>query len=166
MLQRIDKKTLMVWAAVVPLAICLVYSLFISASNFGLSLMAFTNKTVVAQNSVLSAPVDAAVWGIAIFFVLAWLGYALESNLVRGYIRSILGVSLMGVICGVAVGTCLVVFGFVGVVGLVPISILLLSLCLVFSADFFDVDRVPFAMRLLIGGLVIGLVVELAGFLL
>jgi hypothetical protein len=165
MLQRIDKKTFLIWAAAIPLAICLIYSIFYSASNLGLSLMAFTNKAVVGQNSVLSAPVDAAVWGIAVFFVLAWLGYALESNLVRGYIRASLGAGLLGVICGVAVGACLVVFGFVGLVGLVPISILLLSLCVVFSADFFDVDRVPFALKLLIGGVVVGLVIELAGFL-
>ena len=165
MLERIGKKTLLIWAAAVPLAICLVYSLFYSASNFGLSLMAFTNKTVVGQIGVLSAPADAAIWGIAIFSVLAWLGYALESNLVRGYLRTSLGAGLLGIICGAAIGTCLVVFGFVGLVGLVPISLLLVGLCIVFSVDFFNVDRMPFALKLLIGGLVVGLVVELAGFL-
>jgi hypothetical protein len=40
-----------------------------------------------------------------------------------------------------------------------------LSMCIIFSSDFFSVNRLPFSLRLLIGGLIIGLLVEIAGFL-
>jgi len=108
---------------------------------------------------------DVAVWGIAVFVVLGGLGYNLELNMVKGYYRSVVGVGLLVTICSLAVGVVLVALGFVGQVGLVLISILILSLCIIFSPDFFGMDRVPFILRLLLGGLIIGLVAALAVFL-
>ena len=166
MSESLGEKKLLIWAAVVPLAISLVYSLFYIASYLGLSIFVFANRSIVDQSSLLSAPLDIAVWGIAIFMILAWLGYTLESNLVRGYIRPSLGVGLLVLVCGLAVGVCLVALGFVGIVGLVPISILLLGLCIEFSNDFFDVDIKPFGLRLLFGGLLMALLFMLVGFLL
>jgi hypothetical protein len=43
--------------------------------------------------------------------------------------------------------------------------VVLLSLCVVFSPDFFGMDRVPFVLRLIAGGLIVGLLVALAVFL-
>jgi hypothetical protein len=148
LLERMKKNGFVIWAAAVPLAICLVYSLF-----------------YLARGSVLSRPLDDAVWGVAIFIVLAGLGYTLELNIVKGYYRSYLGISLLVTICGLAVGVVLVILGFVGLVALVPISILIMILCLVFSSDFFGVDRVPFGLRLLISGLIVGALVAVAVFL-
>ena len=146
--ERLKKRGLLIWAAVVPLAICLVYSMF-----------------YLALGKVLSPILDVAVWGIAVFVVLGGLGYNLELNMVKGYYRSYVGVGLLVTICGLAVGVVLVALGFVGQVGLVLISILILSLCIVFSPDFFGIDRLPFILRLLLCGLIIGLLAALAVFL-
>jgi hypothetical protein len=147
-IERMKKRGLLIWVAVVPLAICLIYSIF-----------------YLALGGVLSPLLDIAVWGIAVFVVLGGLGYNLELNMVKGYYRSVVGVGLLVTICSLAVGVVLVALGFVGQVGLVLISILILSLCIIFSPDFFGMDRVPFILRLLLGGLIIGLVVALAVFL-
>jgi hypothetical protein len=148
LLERMKKNGFMLWAAVVLLAICLVYSLF-----------------YLAQGSVLSRPLDDAVWGGAIFILLAGVGYTLELNTVKGYYRSYLGISLLVTICGLALGVVLAILGFVGLVALVPISVLILSLSIVFSPDFFGVDRVPFCLRLLASGLIVGVVIAVAVFL-
>jgi hypothetical protein len=148
LLERMKKNGFLIWAAAVPLAVCLVYSLF-----------------YLARSSVLSRPLDDAVWGVAIFIVLAGLGYNLELNTVKGYYRSYLGVGLLVGICGLAVGVVLAILGFVGLVALVPISFFILSLFVVFSPDFFGVDRVPFILRVLVGSLVVGFLVALSVFL-
>jgi hypothetical protein len=146
--QRLKERGLLIWVAVVPLAVCLVFSLF-----------------HLAIGNVLSRSSDLWVWGIAIFVVLAGLGLNLELNMVKGYYRSYLGLGLLVTICGMAIGVVTVILGLVGTVALVPISVVLLSLCVVFSPDFFGMDRVPFVLRLIAGGLIVGLLVALAVFL-
>jgi hypothetical protein len=147
-IERVKKRELLIWASVIPLAICLVYSSF-----------------YLVIGRVLSPLLDVAVWGIAVFIVLARLGYNLELNMVRGYYRSVVGVGLLVAICGLAVGVVLVALGFVSQLGLVPISILILSFCIVFSPDFFGMDRIPFILRLILSGLIIYFLVALAVFL-
>ena len=164
-LKRLGRRGLLNWAEVISLALCLIYSLFYLANNLGSSLVISPNRSMVPQNSVLFGPLDVVVWGIAVFVILVWLGYDLEVNLLRGYYRSFVGLGFLVAICGMAIGICLVALGFVGLIGLVPISILLLALCVVFSLDFFSLDRVPFILRLLVGMLMVGLLVELASFL-
>ncbi len=154
MSERFNKKNLLLWATLVPLAICLVYTLFYLANTLNF-----------LDQDILTGSLGTAVWAIAVFIILARLGYDLELNMVKGYYRSYVGIGLLVAICSMAVGACAVIFGFVGTIAIVPISILLLSLCVVFSSDFFGMNRLPFSLRLLIGGLIIGLLVELAGFL-
>jgi hypothetical protein len=148
MKERLNKKNLLIWATLVPLAICLVYSLF-----------------YLALGSVLSHTVDVAVWGVVIFIVLFRLGYNLELNVVKGYYRSYFGVGLLVTICGMAIAVVSVILDFVGAVALIPISMVLLGFCVVFSPDFFNMDRVHFIFRLLAGGLIVGLLFALAVFL-
>ncbi len=148
LLERITKNGLLIWAAAVPLAVCLVYSLF-----------------YLARGSVLSLPLDGAVWGVAIFIILFMLGYNLELNMVKGYYRSYLGMGLLVTICGLAVGVISTILGFISFVALVPISIIILILCFVFSPDFFNLDRVPFGLKLLVSGLIVGALVAVAVFL-
>ena len=148
LLERMKQNGFLIWVAAVPLAICLVYSLF-----------------YLARGSILFRPLDDAVWGIAIFILLAGLGYNLELNIIKGYYRSYLGVGLLVTICALAVGGVSVILGFVGLVALVPISVLILSLFIVFAPDFLGMDRVPFFLRLLVGALVVGLLVAGAVFL-
>jgi hypothetical protein len=148
MTQRLNKKNLLIWATLVPLAICLVYSLFYSALG-----------------SVLSHTLDIAVWGVMIFIVLFRLGYNLELNVVKGYYRSYFGVGLLVAICGMAIAVVSVLADFVGAVALIPISIVLLGFCIAFSPDFFNLDRIPFVLRLLAAGLIVGSIVALAVFL-
>jgi hypothetical protein len=154
MSERFNKKNLLLWATLVPLAICLVYTLFYLADSLNFH-----------EQDILTGSLGTAVWAIAVFIILARLGYDLELNMVKGYYRSYVGIGLLVAICSMAVGACAVVLGFVGTIAIVPISILLLSLCVVFSSDFFGMNRLPFSLRLLIGGLIIGLLVELASFL-
>jgi hypothetical protein len=146
--ERVKKRGLLIWASVIPLAICLVYSSF-----------------YLVIGRVLSPLLDVAVWGIAVFIVLARLGYNLELNMVKGYYRSVVGVGLLVTICGLAVGVVLVALSFVSQLGLVPISIVILSFCIVFSPDFFDMDRIPFILRLILSGLIIYFLAALAVFL-
>ena len=148
MTQLLNKKNLLIWATIVPLAICLIYSLF-----------------YLALGNVLSHTLDVAVWGVMISIVLFRLGYNLELNIVKGYYRSYFGVGLLATICGMAIAVVSVILDFIGAVALVPISIVLLGFCVMFSPDFFDMDRVPFVLRLLSGGLIVGLIVALAVFL-
>jgi hypothetical protein len=148
MKERLNKKNLLIWTTLLPLAICLVYSLF-----------------YLALGSVLSHTVDVAVWGVVIFIVLFRLGYNLELNVVKGYYRSYFGVGLLVTICGMAIAVVSVILDFVGAVALIPISMVLLGFCVVFSPDFFNMDRVHFILRLLTGGLIVGLLVALAVFL-
>jgi hypothetical protein len=148
MKERLNKKNLLIWATLLPLAICLVYSLF-----------------YLALGSILSHTLDVAVWGVVIFIVLFRLGYNLELNVVKGYYRSYFGVGLLVTICGMAIAVVSVILDFVGAVALVPISMVLLGFCVVFSPDFFNMDRIPFILRLLACGLIVGLLVALAVFL-
>ena len=148
MKERLNKKNLLIWATLLPLSICLVYSLF-----------------YLVLGSVLSHTLDVAVWGVMIFIVLLRLGYNLELNIVKGYYRSYFGVGLLVTVCGIAITVVSVILDLVGAVALVPISIVLLGFCVAFSPDFFDMDRVPFILRLLVGGLIVGLLVALAVFL-
>ena len=148
MKERLNKKNLLIWATLLPLAICLVYSLF-----------------YLALGSVLSHTLDVAVWGVVIFIVLFRLGYNLELNVVKGYYRSYFGVGLLVTICGMAIAVVSVILDFIGTMALVPISMVLLGFCVVFSPDFFNMDRIPFILRLLACGLIVGLLVALAVFL-
>jgi hypothetical protein len=155
-------KLRLVWVVYFSLGLCLAYSIFHLANYFGLSFFILSNRSMIEQT--LSGSVFTGFWGIVVFVVLARLGYDLELNLVRGYYRSFAFVGLLVAVCGMAVGVCLVVLGFVGTVALVPISCLLLSLCVVFSPDFFGVNRLHFFLRVLFGGLIVGLLIELASF--
>jgi hypothetical protein len=154
MSERLNKKGLLLWTTLVPLAICLFYTLFYLAKSLNFH-----------DQDILTGSLGTAIWAVAVFIILARLGYDLELNMVKGYYRSYIGIGLLVAICSMAVGTCAVIFGFVGTIAIVPISSLLLSLCVVFSSDFFGMNRLPFSLRLLIGGLIIGLLVELASFL-
>ncbi len=154
LLGQLSKKQLWILATLVPLAICLVYSIFFLASSLDFSLSVLSDRGLTI-----------AVWGIAVFTILARLGYELELNVVKGYYRSYIGVALLVAICSMAVGVCAVIFGLVGTIALVPISALLLGMCVIFSSDFFGMNRLPFSLRLLFGGLIIGLIVVLVGFL-
>ncbi len=73
---------------------------------------------------------------------------------------------LLVLLCGLGVWVCLVFLGFVGVWSLVLVSGLLLGLCFVFSGVFFGVGRLVFSLRVLFGGLLLVLFIELASFVL
>jgi 1,4-dihydroxy-2-naphthoate octaprenyltransferase len=53
MTEHLNKKNLLTWAAIIPLAVCLIYSIF-----------------YLVKGTILSRPLDDAVWGIAIFLSL------------------------------------------------------------------------------------------------
>jgi len=162
LIKEISRTTLLRFIIYLSLGLSLVYSLFYLASSFGVSFFVFSSTI---RSSILSGSWDIAVWGIAIFVVLARIGYDLEFNIVKGYYRSYAGVGLLVAICSMAVAVCAVILGFFSTIALVPISCLILSTSVIFSPDFFNVNRLPFLLRSLFCGLIIGLSVELAGFL-
>lgn len=147
------KQRLSIWASLVPLAICLVYSVFYLASTLG------------GQARVLSPSLDAAVWGVALFVILARLGYDLELNVVKGHFLLYAGTALIVVVCGMAVGVVAVILGLLSSLALVVFSLVLLSLYVLFSRDFFGINRLQFILRLLITMIVVGVLVGLAIFL-
>lgn len=147
------KQKLSIWASLVPLAICVVYSVFYLASGLG------------GQVSILSPSLDVAVWGVALFVILARLGYDLELNVVKGHFLLYAGAALIVVVCGMAVGVVAVILGLLSSLALVVFSLVLLSLYVLFSLDFFGINRLQFFLRLIISIVVVGALVALAGFL-
>ena len=165
MSKRSSKMLLPVWITLVPLAISLVYSVFHLASSLGISLFIFSNRSLAAQTAILSPILDVAVWGVALFIILARLGYDLELNVVKGYFLPLAGTALIVAVGGMAVGVVAVIVGLLSILALVLISLVLLSLCVLFSFDFFGVTRLYFCLRLLVVAIVVFVLVELAGFL-
>ena len=165
MSKRSSKMYLPVWFSLVPLAVCLVYSLFYLASSLGFSLFIFSNRSAVGLASIVSPSLDVAVWGVAIFILLARLGYDLELNVVQGYFLSKVGAGLIVAVCGMAIGVVAVILGLLGSLALVLISLILLIVCVLFSSDFFGVDLLHFFAGLLICMVVVVVLVELVGFL-
>ncbi len=82
-----------------------------------------------------------AIWGTAILVVIARIVYSLELNLVKGYFVLPISVGLVVAFCVMAVGVVAVFLGLLGLIALVPISVLLLSLCVMFAPDFFSTNR-------------------------
>jgi hypothetical protein len=117
------------------------------------------------QASVLSPSLDVAVWGVALFVILARLGYDLELNVVKGHFLLYAGAALIVVVCGMAVGVVAVILGLLSSLALVVFSLVLLSLYVLFSRDFFGINRLQFILRLLITMIVVGVLVGLAIFL-
>jgi hypothetical protein len=144
------KDKLFLWASFFALAICFVYTLYRLATS--VALFSFVEK-------ILFGSLGIAVCAIAVFFLLARMGYNLELNMVKGNYMLYLSVGLLVAICALAVGVVLVILGFVHTLAIVPISILLLSLCIVFSSEFFNMKRVPFSVRLFTVALIIGLLI-------
>ncbi len=167
-IRRLNAKTIHVWFAEFSLAICLVYGLFYLASSLGLQYFVLINRGMVKQTiggSILSGPIDTVVWSIAIFVVLVLLGPNFRVNSSKSY-RSFSATALLCLLLGIAVVVCLVVFGFIGLWALVLTSGLLLGVCLVFSSGLFGVSRSVLSLRVLFGGLLLVLFVELASFVL
>jgi hypothetical protein len=165
-IEHLGKKTFLIFAVEFSLAICLIYSLFHLASSLGLQYFVLSSRGMVEQTvsgNILSGSWDVAVWGIAVFVILVWLGYNLGLNSVRRGFRSFSALGVLVLLCGLAVGVCLVVFGLVGMWSLVLISGLLLGLCFVFSSDLFGVGRLVLFLRVMFGGLLLVFFVELAG---
>lgn len=147
------KQRLSIWASLVPLAVCLVYSVFYLATSLS------------GQASIISPSMDVAVWGVALFVILARLGYDLELNVVKGHFILYAGVALIVVVCGMAVGVVAVILGLLSSLALVVFSLVLLSLYFLFSLDFFGINRFKFFLRLLVCMIIVGVLVGLASFL-
>jgi hypothetical protein len=165
MSKRSSKMYLPIWVSLVPLAVCLVYSVFYSASSLGYSLFIFTSRSLAAQTSILSPTMDVGVWGVAIFAILVRLGYDLELNVVQGYFLTKVGTALIIAVCGMAIGAVAVIVGLIGPLALVIISLVLLGLCVLFASDFFGVDLLHFFLGLLLCVAGVFVLVEFAGFL-
>jgi hypothetical protein len=134
---RSNKRKLMVLGTMFSLAICLFFLLFYLAKYLNLSFLVLSNRGMVKQTvsgNIFSGFLDPVIWGIALLVVLAWIVYALKSNMVRGPKSLVVG-SLAGLV-GLAVWVFLVVFGFVWVWSLVLVSGLMLGLCFVFAPGF------------------------------
>jgi hypothetical protein len=167
-IERLNKKTIQLWAAELSLAICLVYALFYLASYLGLQYSVLSNRAVVdrtVNGSIFSGPFDIAIWATSILLALFWLGYSLKLKRTSGF-RSISAKGLLLLIFGLLVGVGLVFFGFVGISLLVLVSFVLLFLNLMFAPDLFGVSRLVLFLRLLFAGLFTMFFVELASFIL
>jgi hypothetical protein len=165
-IERLGKRPFLFLAVEFSLAVCGFFSLFYLASSLGLHYFVLSNRGMVEQTvsgNILSGSWDVAVWGIAVFVILVWLGYNLGLNKDRRYNRSSSALGVLVLLCGLGVGVCLVALGLVGMWSLVLISGLLLGLCFVFSADFFGVGRLVLFLRVFFGGLLLVFFVELAG---
>lgn len=155
----------LVWIVYFSLGLCLVYSLFYLASYSSLSFFVLSNRGMLEHSvsgSLVSAPLDLAVWGFAVLVVLAWLIYDLGSGVVGGFYRFFAGFVLFGLV----VWVCLVLVGLVSPVSLILVSVLVIVLCVVFSSGFFGVSRFGLFLRLLFGAVLVVLLVEVAALVL
>jgi hypothetical protein len=167
LIKRVDKTRLLRWAAEFSLAISLIYALFYLASILSLQYFTLSNRGMVQQTvggSVLSGPLDVAVWGTAVFVVLLRLGYSLGLTNVRSYFHSFSAVRALALLCGLAVWVCLVFLDIVGVWSLVIVSSLLLGACAVFATKLFGISQLGLFLRLLLGAFLVGLFVEAVTF--
>ena len=165
--KSIEKKTLLLWGAEFSLAICLIYALFYLASSLGLQYFVLSKRAMVEQTvngSILSGPLDVAVWGVAIFVILVWLGFKLNPKNAKDHL--FLEFALFVFLCGLAIWMCLIFLGLVGMWSLVLISSMLLVLCFMFAPDLFGINQSGLFLRVLFGGLLMVLFVELASFVL
>ena len=151
-----SKMKLLSYTSVFALSLCVVYTIFSLASSIG----AFS-----LVDKILFGSAGIAVWAIAVFFLLVQLGYNLELHLVDGHYVPALAITMLVIVTAIAIGVVLVGLGFVGIVAISSIGIVLLSLCLLFSAEFFKMKRLPFSLRLIIATVIISVVVGIAGFL-
>ncbi len=68
--------------------------------------------------------------------------------------------------CGLVVWVCFTVLGVIALASLVLVSSLLLSLCLLFSLDFFGVNRKSLTLNAMLFGVLVILLFEMASFVL
>ena len=153
-LNALKFKRLILWVIYGSLGACLALSALSLASSLG-----------NGSGHVLPGFWDIAIWSTAVFLVVARLAYHLELNMVKGYYKMLISVGLLISICIMAVGVVSVILGFVGVIGMVPISGLLVAICVLFANDFFEAHRVTLVLRVIACGFVIGLLIGLTGFL-
>lgn len=117
------------------------------------------------SGNVLSGPLDIAIWSVATFAVLIWIGYNLGLTRVKSLSRSFSALGVL-VLCGLGVWVFLAALGLGGMWSLVLISSLLLGMCFVFAHDLFGKSRLSLLLRVLFGGLLIVLSFEVASFIL
>lgn len=144
-------KSSLIWIIYFALGVCAAYSALYLAKFFS------------QQTSVLPGYWDNALWGVAVFAVIAFIAYQLELNIVKGYFKIFLSIGLLVSICAMAVGVVTVLIGFVGEIGMIPISSLLFALCLLFSSDFFETSRLKLLIRFVAAGFIAGLIIGLIG---
>jgi len=154
--KKSNKQIVLLWASIITLALCVDYALYSLASS--IALFSLVDKIVFGSLGI-------AVWGIGVFFLLVRMGHNLELHLVRGAYENALAVGLLATVTALAVSVVLVILGFVGIVAIAPISLVVLSLSLLFSSEFFGMKLVPFSFRLVCVAFVIGLIIAAAGFL-
>ena len=154
-----DLRRHIAWIIYLLLGLCLVYSLFYLASYFGLHFFVLSNRGMsenVVSGSLLSLPLDIAVWGFAIFAVLGWFFYVFSSK-VRGVYRLVTSFVLLGLVSWV----CVVLVGFLSITSLILVSCLAFVLIFVFCSEVFSVSRLKFLLRFLVGALLVCLFIEI-----
>jgi hypothetical protein len=162
-LAHLDRKKLSVWAVSLSLAVILIFSWFYLASRFGLSFFVLSNRGM-AEHKVTFNMLEVPIWVVTVFVVLVCLFFNLASNGVCKHNRLLWRLGLFGVLSSLIVWISLVFVGAVSLVSLILISGLLWGLCLVFSKSFFDCARRALFLKILFGGLLVGLFFELAAF--
>jgi hypothetical protein len=151
------------WVVYFSLGLCLVYCLFYLASFFGLSFFVLSNRGMVEQivsGSLISPFWDALVWASSILIVLAWLFHNLGTGAVKNNFRLSSTVALLVGLIGLAGVAGLAAVGVVSLFLLVLASVFLFAVCFVFCFDFFAVTRVGLFLRLSLGLVLVGLVIE------
>ena len=139
------------------LGLCLVYSLFYLASYFSLHFFVLSNRGMsekVVSGSLLSLPLDTAVWGFSILAVLGWFVYSFSIR-TSSFRRLVTSFVLLGLVSLV----CVVLVGFLSVTYLVLVSCSVFVLFFVFS-QIFSSSKLKLLLRLLVGTLLVSLFIE------
>jgi hypothetical protein len=118
----------LIWIVYFALGLCLIYSLYYTASYFGVTFFTLSNRGMLAHavsDNIISNVWDKAIWSGSIFISLAWLFYAVSINLKSTFHR-LLAIVVLRALC---IWVCLVVFGVISPVFLSFACVLVFVLC-------------------------------------
>jgi hypothetical protein len=169
LIKCLDRKSLFTTATEFSLALASIYSFFYVATRLGLRYFVLSNRGMIehtTSGNILPGLWDVVVWAIALFVVLIFLSTRLSLGMVEEKCRILFRVGLFACFFSFLLGVSLVILGFINVVTLSLTSLFLLCLCFGFSGSLFGIGRSALLFRVLLGGLLVVLLIEVACFIL
>jgi hypothetical protein len=153
----------MLWAVILLLALCTIYSLLYLAQYLDVTFFVLSNRGMVEQkiiSSIVSNNFDHFLWGGSLMAVLAWLIYGLITTKIWLAFRLIGALSLLSLV----VIICLILYSLVNMTSLIFASALVALLNFLWSIKLFGIDRLRLLKGLIFGVISVVLIIEFLSF--